>query len=168
MRTYVTTPAPLAASKKRKKKKKKKNKISFIHYRFLTSVAQPSIPSPLLPTGTLRLTCSIPFVSAKKGLLLIPPALARSLGSNASMGRRKLAMSSASFLLKWYFSFRTSGRAQCRRRWMLRRSPLRVKISWAHLPFKKRERGKTPRSSMIWAMWSSSLPYLVPDCGSKR
>ena len=69
-------------------------------HRFLTSVAQPSIPSPLLPTGTLRLTCSIPLVSAKKGLLLIPPAFARSFGSNASIGSRKLAMSSASFLLK--------------------------------------------------------------------
>jgi hypothetical protein len=37
------------------------------HYRvFLISVAQPSIPSPLLPTGISRFTSSMPFVSFKK------------------------------------------------------------------------------------------------------
>lgn len=69
---------------------------------------------------------------------------------------------------KWYFSRSTSGRAQCRRRWMFRSSPLRLKISCDHLPERHRDLGNGPRSSMIWAMWSSSLPYLVPDCGSKR
>ncbi len=70
--------------------------------------------------------------------------------------------------LKWYFSRRTSVRAQWRRRWMLRSSPLRLKISCDHLPDRQSDLGNVPSSSMICAMWSSSLPYLVPDCGSKR
>ena len=86
------------------------------HHRFFTSEAHPSIPSPLLPTGMLRLTCSIPLVSAKNGLALMPPALALSTGNNANMGIKNLAMLSASSLLKWYFSFNTSGNAQCLKR----------------------------------------------------
>jgi hypothetical protein len=69
---------------------------------------------------------------------------------------------------KWYFSRRTSGSAQWRSRWMLRSSPLRLKISCDHRPERQRDFGNGPRSSMTWAMWSSSLPYLVPDCGSNR
>lgn len=137
-------------------------------YRFLTSVAQPSMPSPLLRHGKSRVIPSIPFVSVMKGLLLIPPALALSFGSKANMGTRKSAILSASALLKWYFSFNTSGSAQCLSRWMFRSSPFLLNISCDHLPDRKRERGKVPRSSMIWAIWSSSLPYLVPDWGSKR
>ena len=85
-------------------------------HRFLTSVAHPSIPSPLLPTAMLRLTCSIPLVSAKNALALMPPALALSTGNNANIGIRNLAMLSASSLLKWYFSLNTSGSAQCLKR----------------------------------------------------
>ena len=118
-------------------------------YRFLTSVAHPSIPSPLVPTLIPRAPFSIPFVSVKNGLLLIPPALALSLGSRPNIGIKKLAMDSASTLLKWYFSFKTSGKAQCLKRWMLRSSPFREKISWDHLPLCERDLGNGPRSSMI-------------------
>jgi hypothetical protein len=51
---------------------------------------------------------------------------------------------------------------------MFRSSPFRLKISCDHLPDIHSCLGNVPRSSMIWAMWSSSLPYFVPDCGSKR
>jgi hypothetical protein len=34
---------------------------------FFTSVAQPSMPSPLLPTPTSSLTFSMPFVPSKNG-----------------------------------------------------------------------------------------------------
>lgn len=134
-----------------------------VDYRFLISVAQPSMPSPFVPTGIGSLTPSIPLVLLRKGLLLIPPALALSCGRRPSIGIRKSAILSASSLLKWYFSRRTSGSAQWRKRWIFRRSPLREKISWDHLPVMQSDLGNGPRSSMICAMWSSSLPYLVPD-----
>ena len=140
-----------------------------LHYRtFFTSVAQPSIPSPLLPTSTSNFTPSIPFVASMKAALAIPPALARSEGSNSNIGSKKSAIRLLSSTLKWYFSRSTSGRAQCRKRWIFRSSPLRLKISCDHLPAMHRLLGNVPSSSMICAMWSSSLPYLVPDCGSKR
>src|SRR2546423_957670 len=47
-----------------------------LYYRFLTSAAQPSIPSPLLPTDTSSFTCSIPGVLSHTYELLIPPAFA--------------------------------------------------------------------------------------------
>ncbi len=65
------------------------------HHRFLVSVAQPSMPSPLLRQGILSVTPSIPSVSDIKGLLLIPPAFALSFGSNANIGSKKLAILSA-------------------------------------------------------------------------
>jgi hypothetical protein len=43
-----------------------------------------------------------------------------------------------------------------------------LKISCDHLPDRHSDLGKGPSSSMICAMWSSSLPYFVPDWGSKR
>lgn len=61
-------------------------------------------------------------------------------------------MRRASSTPKWYFSRRTSGRAQWRRRWMLRSSPLRLKISCDHLPLMHSDLGKVPSSSMICAM----------------
>ena len=137
-------------------------------YRFLTCVAHPSIPSPRLPTGTGTPIPSMPLVPSRNLLPLIPPAFALFPGSSSSIGMRNSAMRFASSTLKWYFSRSTSGSAQWRRRWMLRSSPLRLKISCDHLPEAQSERGKGPRSSMICAMWSSSLPYLVPDWGSKR
>ena len=135
---------------------------------FLTSVAHPSIPSPLLPTGTSSFTPSIPLVPSRNLLPAIPPAFALFAGSSSSIGRRNSAIRLLSSTLKWYFSLRTSGSAQCLNRWIFRSSPLRLKISWDHFPERQRDRGKGPSSSMICAMWSSSLPYFVPDCGSKR
>ncbi len=58
------------------------------------------MPSPLVPTGILRAPFSMPLVSVKNGLLLMPPAFALSLGSSANIGIKKLAMDSASVLLK--------------------------------------------------------------------
>lgn len=98
----------------------------------------------------------------------MPPALARSAGCSSSIGNRKSPILLASSTEKWYFSRSTSGNAQCRSRWMLRSSPFRLKISCDHLPEIHKLLGNVPSSSIICAMWSSSLPYLVPDCGSNR
>lgn len=65
-------------------------------YRFLTSVAQPSIPSPLAPTGMLKLTLSIPFVPFINSWLLIPPAFALPSGNKSNIGMRKPAILLAS------------------------------------------------------------------------
>ena len=121
-------------------------------YRFLTSVAQPSMPSPLLPTATSSLTVSIPFVPFINSWLLMPPALARPSGSNSNIGVKNPLIFRASSTEKWYFSRRTSGNAQCRNRWMLRSSPLRLKISCDHFPDKHNALGNEPSSSTIWAM----------------
>ena len=137
-------------------------------YRFRTSHAHPSIPSPLLPTSTGNLTPSIPFVPANQSCPAIPPAFARLSGSSSNMGSKNAEMRLLSSGEKWYFSLSTSGSAQWRRRWMLRSSPLRLKMSCDHFPACQRDLGNGPSSSMICAMWSSSLPYLLPDCGSKR
>jgi len=137
-------------------------------YRFLTSVAQPSIPSPFDPTGMLSVTFSIPLVLFMNSWLLIPPALARPSGRRSSIGVRKPAIRVASSVEKWYFSFKTSESAQCRNLWIFRNSPFRLNISCDHFPDKHNDFGNGPSSSIIWAMWSSSLPYFVPDWGSKR
>ena len=121
-------------------------------YRFLTSVAQPSIPSPLLKTGMSRWTSSMPMVPCRNSWLLIPPALALFSGRSSSIGVRKSAILLASSTLKWYFSRKTSGKAQCLNRWILRSSPFLLKISWDHFPARHRDLGKVPRSSMICAM----------------
>lgn len=118
-------------------------------YRFFTSVAHPSIPSPRLPIETSTPIPSIPLVPSRNGLLLIPPAFARFAGSNSSIGVRNSPIRLASSMLKWYFSLNTSGSAQLRSRWMLRSSPLRLKISWDHLPLRQSVRGNGPRSSII-------------------
>lgn len=86
--------------------------ICFKDYRFFTSVAQPSIPSPLVPTGIGSLTSSMPLVPSTNGELLIPPAFALFSGNNSSIGSRKSAIRFDSSTVKWYFSRRTSGRAQ--------------------------------------------------------
>lgn len=133
-------------------------------YRFRTSVAQPSIPSPRPPTSSPSiLTPLMPGVSSNQACPAIPPAFALFSGTSSSIGDKKSAILLASSSLKWYFSRRTSGNAQCRRRWMLRSSPFLLKISWDHFPLRHSDLGNGPRSSMICAMWSSSLPYLVPD-----
>jgi hypothetical protein len=122
---------------------------SQLHYRcFLISVAHPSMPSPFVPGSISSLTPSIPFVPSRKPWPAMPPALARSAGRSSSMGNRNSAMRLASSMLKWYFSLNTSGRAQWRRRWMLRNSPLRLNISCDHLPPTHKDFGKVPRSSM--------------------
>lgn len=67
------------------------------HYRvFFTSVAQPSIPSPLLPTSISRCTPSMPFVLSMKAAFDMPPAFARSEGSSSKSGIRKSAIRFAS------------------------------------------------------------------------
>ena len=133
-------------------------------YRFLTSVAHPSMPSPRPPTSRPSiLRPFIPDVSSNHECPAMPPAFARLSGMSSSIGVRKSAMRFASSSLKWYFSLKTSCKAQCLSRWILRSSPLRLNISWLHLPLRQSDFGKGPRSSIIWAMWSSSFPYLVPD-----
>lgn len=59
---------------------------------FLTSLAHPSMPSPLLPNSISSLMLSMPFVSSRNAWLLIPPALALSAGSSSSKGSRKSAI----------------------------------------------------------------------------
>lgn len=133
-------------------------------YLLRLSHAHPSIPSPRLPGWTPgTLMPAIPGVSSSQLCPAIPPALARFSGTSSSIGWRKSAMRFASSSLKWYFSRSTSGKDQCRNLWMLRSSPFRLKISCDHLPDRHMDFGKGPKSSMIWAIWSSSLPYFVPD-----
>lgn len=123
------------------------------HHRFFTSLDHPSMPSPLLPTSRPDIRTSLmPSVSANHSCDAMPPAFARLSGMSSSIGVRKSATRLASRSSKWYFSFNTSGSAQWRRRWMFRSSPLRVKISWDHLPDRQRALGNGPRSSMICAM----------------
>ena len=99
-------------------------------YLFFTSQLHPSIPSPLLPTSSPSiLTPCMPIVSSSHRWPAIPPAFARLSGVSSSIGVKKSAIRLASSSLKWYFSFKTSGSAQCRKRWMLRSSPFRLKIS---------------------------------------
>ena len=43
-----------------------------------------------------------------------------------------------------------------------------MKKSELYLPENARLLGNSPISSMIWAMWSSSLLYREPDAGSNR
>ena len=81
-------------------------------YRFFTSIAQPSIFSPFSPTGMSNLTSSIPFTACINSEFVIPPAFARPSGGRSSIGVKNLAILWASSILKWYFSRRTSGRAQ--------------------------------------------------------
>lgn len=125
---------------------------TFLDHLFLISVAQPSIPSPLLPTVISRVTLSIPLVALVNSELLIPPALARASGGSSNMGIKKSAILLASSGEKWYFSRRTSGKAQCRKRWIFRSSPFRLKISWDHLPDRHKDLGNGPRSSIICAI----------------
>ena len=87
-----------------------------LYYRFFTSVAHPSIPSPRLPKGTATEIPSIPFVPSRNLLPLIPPAFALLTGSSSNIGMRKSAIRFASSTLKWYFSLNTSGKAQWRSR----------------------------------------------------
>ena len=47
-------------------------------------------------------------------------------------------------------------------------TPLRLKKSELYFPENARLFGNSPISSMICAMWSSSLLYRDPDAGSKR
>lgn len=70
------------------------------HHRFLTSVAHPSIPSPLLMCGIDTDTTSIPFVPSKNLPLLIPPAFALSAGSSANIGSKNSPILFASSTLK--------------------------------------------------------------------
>lgn len=119
-------------------------------YRFLTSVAHPSIPSPLLPTSTPSILIPfIPGVSSNQGWLAIPPAFALFSGVSSSSGVKKSAIFFASSSLKWYFSLSTSGRAQWRSLWMLRSSPRLLKISCDHLPERHSDLGNWPKSSII-------------------
>ena len=118
-------------------------------YRFLISVAQPSIPSPLVPTAISSFTASMPGVSFINSWLLMPPAFALPSGGKSSMGVKNRLILLASSTEKWYFSRKTSGRAQCRSRWMFRSSPFRLKISCDHLPDRHNDFGNGPRSSMI-------------------
>lgn len=67
-----------------------------INHLFLISVAQPSIPSPLLPTGISRATVSIPLVPLVNSELLIPPAFARASGGSSNIGIKKSAILFAS------------------------------------------------------------------------
>lgn len=69
-------------------------------YRFLTSDAHPSIPSPRLPTGTSTPIPSIPMEPSRNGLPLIPPALALFAGSSSNIGVRKSPIRLASSALK--------------------------------------------------------------------
>jgi hypothetical protein len=120
---------------------------------FFTSQAHPSMPSPRLPTSNPSiLTPCIPIVSTSHSAPAIPPALALFSGCNSNIGVRNSAILFASSSLKWYFSFNTSGSAQCLNLCMFRSSPFRLKISWLHLPARQRDLGKGPRSSMICAM----------------
>ena len=121
-------------------------------YRFLTSEAHPSIPSPRLPFLTSSVTPSMPCVLSRNASATIPPAFARFSGMSSSIGVRNPAIRLLSSAEKWYFSPRTSARAQCRSLEMLRSSPLRLKISCDHLPERQRDFGKGPRSSMICAI----------------
>lgn len=92
-------------------------KVNYHAARFLDCVDQPSISSPLLPT--LSPSTLIPFmpgVSSSQVCAAIPPALARLSGMSSSMGLKKAEMRFASSSLKWYFSRKTSVRAQWRRR----------------------------------------------------
>ena len=112
-------------------------------------------------------------------------AFARRSGWRRSMGVRKEAMASASGLRKRYLSCKTASRLQYRNLVMCRNSPkrnirredwktrriglpLRLKNSELCLPETSTLLGISPMSSMICAMWSSSLLYRVPDAGSKR
>lgn len=58
----------------------------------------------------------MPLVAFVNSELLIPPALARASGGSSNMGIKKSAILLASSGEKWYFSRRTSGKAQCRKR----------------------------------------------------
>ena len=49
-----------------------------------------------------------------------------------------------------------------------RHSPLRLKKSELYLPENAKGLGNSPISSIICAIWSSSLLYLDPEAGSKR
>ena len=49
-----------------------------------------------------------------------------------------------------------------------RDTPLRLKKSELYFPENARLFGNSPMSSMICAMWSSSLLYREPDAGSNR
>ena len=132
-------------------------------HRFFTSLAHPSIPSPLLPGRIPSPIPSIAGVSFIHSCDAIPPALARCSGGRFNMGNKNSLMRMLSSAENWYFSRRTSGNAQWRSRWIFLKSPLRLKISWDHFPDRHMDLGNGPKSSMICAMWSSSLPYLVPD-----
>lgn len=137
--------------KKRLKASKRHQKFDCHAARFLDCVDQPSISSPLLPTfSPSTLMPFMPGVSSSQPWAAIPPALARLSGISSSMGVKNAEMRLASSSLKWYFSRSTSGRAQWRRRWILRSSPRRLKISCDHFPV-RHVRGKGPSSSIICA-----------------
>lgn len=117
------------------------------HLRF-TSVAHPSMPSPLLPGTRPRSTSCIPRVSFIHSCDAIPPAFARFSGSTSSIGRRKSLMAIPCDGEKWYFSLSTSGNDQWRSLWILRSSPLRLNISCDQRPERQSDFGKLPSSSI--------------------
>lgn len=83
-------------------------------------------------------------------------ALAREAGSYASMGSRKSANACASAGVQSYFSVSTSYRPQGFRLLMCLSSPRLLKNSLEYRPEKAMCLGISPRSSMMWARWSSS------------
>lgn len=91
-----------------------------------------------------------------QGWLRHSEAEARFSGTISSMGRRKCVKWPASSANQPYFSTSTSNRDHGLSLVMCLSSPLRLKNSREYFPERAKCRGIQPRSSMIWAIWSSS------------
>ncbi len=96
----------------------------------LLDLHSPSLdPLAFTPYGHIHLDAIHALGLLHKRMSTHTPALALFSGTSSSIGSKNSPVRLASSTEKWYFSLSTSGSAQCRRRWMLRSSPLRLKIS---------------------------------------
>ena len=102
------------------------------------------------------------------GCLSISWAVALLSWCHSNMGIRKSANAYASSSLKRYLSVKTFLTGQKQRPLILRKLPLLSKYFLECLPESARFFGMRPKSSIIYARWSSSLSQLYPFLGSKR
>ena len=99
----------------------------------------------------------------------ISSAVARILKSHFNIGSRNEHNPSASLCVKRYFSIITRLSGHGFKDLIYRSEPAESNISREYFPPILTSMGKSPRSSMICAMWSSSFEKISPwDCGSKR
>lgn len=113
--------------------------------------------------------CSLKFVVEKStGLKSESTSHHNQIRKDQCMRHYETQKSLTSSLCIWYFSIRTSFKLQNFRRSMFLSLPSLVKYSRLCLPEEHTDLGILPRSSIIWAKWSSSREKCFPDLGSNK